>query len=342
MASGLLAGPIMSVEAKKIIVLHYQGIGDNVLALPMVQALRNACPNDDISVMVPEERFALFALTGVNLFTYSQRDEYLSTNIDIVLDLDTGSPDPKYAHLIESIECKHLVGFLHGLARSPAKGRVTRIPIIDQPMWRQYLRLAMIAIDAELAFDSHPVLKPTVKGSTYGLSLRSKADKPLICIAPGASIEEKRWPVESFKELIDYLYSDFDVQIVLVGSEDERHLSKTICDLCRNSLIYDLVGKTDIESLIGLVTVSELVIGNDSSVMHIAGACGTPVIALFGSKGKPRQHSPLGYPHTLLYAYDKPVSTISPSEVLLFASFYLSFEHENKTRSNHNRIVVYV
>jgi len=92
----------------------------------------------------------------------------------------------------------------------------------------------------------------------------------------------KRWLPERFAELADRLIDRYGVQCVFVSEERDRPLLETIKGMCRNPLM-DLVGKAPLSVIPALLENYSLFITNDSGLMHVAAAMGTPLVALFGS-----------------------------------------------------------
>jgi len=106
---------------------------------------------------------------------------------------------------------------------------------------------------------------------------------PLVVINPGASYgPAKRWFSERYAALADRLIADIEADIVLIGSLQEQPLAREIQTLTQHPLKI-LTGKTDLPSLMGLLSRCDLLITNDSGPMHMAAAMDTPQIALFGS-----------------------------------------------------------
>jgi heptosyltransferase-2 len=68
---------------------------------------------------------------------------------------------------------------------------------------------------------------------------------------------------------------------VIIGSEKERSIAERVQGLMRNRVAV-LNGKTSLETLIGVISESSLVLTNDSGPMHIAAALGVPTVAVFG------------------------------------------------------------
>jgi len=103
-----------------------------------------------------------------------------------------------------------------------------------------------------------------------------------IAIGAGASYgSAKCWPPPRFAEVANRLQSEADADVILFGTAAEASVSTAISAEMRRPPI-DLTGKTAIADLPALLSQCHLFIGNDSGAMHVAAAVGLPVIAVFG------------------------------------------------------------
>lgn len=126
-------------------------------------------------------------------------------------------------------------------------------------------------------------LEPTLEAGeaerTSGRQLLMEAGwdgrAPLVALAPGAAYGgAKRWPSASFAALASALAAD-GVRSVLVGSAADL-----MGDLIGDPM--NLVGRTDLLALAGVLLHCRALVSNDSGAMHFASALGVPVVALFG------------------------------------------------------------
>ncbi len=137
-----------------------------------------------------------------------------------------------------------------------------------------------------------------------------------IGIAPGAAYgHAKRWPAGRFGELIKMLQYEFDATCVLVGSAGDRDAGYAIESWLRSvryrvgplgrvasvSRVVNLIGRTDIKMLMGVLSFCRAMVSNDSGAMHLAAALGLPVTAVFGPTDErvtspPGQHEILTNP----------------------------------------------
>jgi len=107
-------------------------------------------------------------------------------------------------------------------------------------------------------------------------------DRRFLVLNPGAAYgSAKRWGEDRFAEAGDALAAELGIDVVIIGSEKERSIAERVQGLMRNRVAV-LNGKTSLETLIGVISESSLVLTNDSGPMHIAAALGVPTVAVFG------------------------------------------------------------
>ncbi|MBW1965063.1 MAG: lipopolysaccharide heptosyltransferase II [Deltaproteobacteria bacterium] len=106
----------------------------------------------------------------------------------------------------------------------------------------------------------------------------------LVGFNPGAAYgPAKCWPVERFVSLGKALTERFkDCHILVFGTNKEKSVAEDICgpigEMGRN-----LAGKTSLAEVMGLISNLDLLVTNDSGLMHIGAALGVPLVAIFGS-----------------------------------------------------------
>ena len=148
-----------------------------------------------------------------------------------------------------------------------------------EPMALHYARLSEKpgAAPREPLAEPHLRVDP-IAARTTALRFGLEGDYAVFC--PGAEYgPAKRWPY--FPDLAQRM----DLPVALLGSASDRPASAGITG--RN-----LVGETTLDEAIEIVSRARLVVTNDSGLMHIAAAVGTPLVALFGSSS-PRHTPPL-------------------------------------------------
>jgi heptosyltransferase-2 len=123
---------------------------------------------------------------------------------------------------------------------------------------------------------------------------------PLIAVAPGAAFGgAKRWPASSFAALVDGLMND-GLRSVLIGAPADRAAATEVVMAAQSSPApLNLVGRTDLPALAGVLAKCHSLVTNDSGAMHFAAALGLPVIAMFGPT-RERETHPVGRNHAVL------------------------------------------
>ena len=133
------------------------------------------------------------------------------------------------------------------------------------------------------------------------------ATRPLVGLAPGAAYgHAKRWPPDRVAHLIRRLLHDTGAACVLVGAPADRdagHAIESRLGLphggpAGDERVANLIARTDIAELMGVMGACRAFVSNDSGAMHLAAAIGVHVTAVFGPTDE-RATAPLG-PHTVV------------------------------------------
>jgi ADP-heptose:LPS heptosyltransferase len=114
------------------------------------------------------------------------------------------------------------------------------------------------------------------------LPVALQLQKPYFILFPGASWVGKMWPVASFAACLDALQRQYGWRAVLCGTAGERALCQAVIDVSASKQASNLAGDTSLSEFVELVRGANLLIGNDTSAMHIAAAVGTPAVCLLG------------------------------------------------------------
>lgn len=128
----------------------------------------------------------------------------------------------------------------------------------------------------------------------------------VVAFAPGAAYgSAKRWPPPLVAEVIDRVARDLGAVPVIVGTPADRPTVEAIhaalaaaAHAARPARLVDLVGETDVPTLAGVIARARAFVSNDSGAMHLAAAAGTPVVAVFGPTDE-HETAPLG-PHVVV------------------------------------------
>jgi heptosyltransferase-2 len=109
-------------------------------------------------------------------------------------------------------------------------------------------------------------------------------DQPVIGISPGAAYgNAKRWLPERFAETAAML--PMDITFLIFGSASERPLCETVVESLRQAgrRVRNLAGETSLREFIDLAAACRLFLTNDSGAMHIASALAVPTVTVFGA-----------------------------------------------------------
>jgi len=116
-----------------------------------------------------------------------------------------------------------------------------------------------------------------------------------IVIFPGASIPEKRWGADNFRQVVKML-SIFGIKIVVVGGKEDRQQGKVIAG---GGLGLNLAGLTLLPETAAVIQKSSLLLSGDSGVLHIAVGLDVPTVSLFGP-GRAKKWAPRGERHIVI------------------------------------------
>jgi len=114
------------------------------------------------------------------------------------------------------------------------------------------------------------------------LEAGAKSGRARIAVGAGASYgSAKCWPPDRFAATLNGLAEKLDADVILFGTGGEAAVSSAIAAGLRHAPI-DLTGKTAIVDLPAMLSQCNLFVGNDSGAMHVAAAVGLPIVAIFG------------------------------------------------------------
>ena len=143
---------------------------------------------------------------------------------------------------------------------------------------------------------------------------------PIVALAPGAVGPGKRWPTENYAELAKTLVQD-GATVWILGGPLEKELAAAIIRRAGDR-VRDLTGN-DLRDAIIALKAADLAVTNDSGLMHIAAAIGTPTVGIFGPTD-PRLWGPLNPLAAAVeperaFARDRSTSEIPPERVIATA-----------------------
>jgi lipopolysaccharide heptosyltransferase II len=291
-----------ALEDFRILLIKWSSLGDIILSLPALRAVKQRFPKADIALVTSRQ-----GLEVVSRFSYV-KDFFIVKNpkglkglvelFAVSCNLRRFSPrlvcdlqNNKKSHLVSFLSCaRRRIGYktkkFDFLMNEAIPGARSVVP----PIQHQFRLLEALGIKAVL--DPEPInigqpeaeyAQSIIKDSWAGKGQR------IVGINFGASKkwQTKRWPIENIARLSDMLALD-GMRVFITGTKEDSDGAKKIISLSR-SKPFDITGKTNIMQLIAFIKRCDVFITSDSAPMHIAAFCGIPVVALFGPTD-PKRH----------------------------------------------------
>ncbi|MCI4624767.1 MAG: glycosyltransferase family 9 protein [Candidatus Magnetoovum sp. WYHC-5] len=279
------------------------GIGDAVLLLPIIIALKKLYPEALINVLCEKRNSAVFALIdGINeVFLYDRKIDLLQgvlgIQYDIVVDTEQWY---RFSAIVAYLTGAPIrVGFSTNERR-----RLFTYPVSysnDDYEINSFSNLLSVAINKpiniplrECAYAPYtPFIKIDSKDNQFVSPIHSKG---IICIFPGASVYQKKWSKTNYGLLAKKLSND-GYKIVILGAATESKDAKIIIGAAPDSI--DLTKKTTIKDICNILSISSLLITPDSGLLHLAFAVGTKTVSIFGASSVTKW-APKGQSHTAI------------------------------------------
>ena len=293
----------------KIVIRAPNWLGDAVMALPAMEAVRRAVPDASVAVAAIPSVAPLFeeqtsARPDSVVIVSGRRPEareLRAGGFDTILLLPNSFRSALTARMARIPE---RWGFAVNL-RTPLLTKRVAVPKTTVHQSAYYLELVRgLGLPAE---DRLP--KVAVTSRTAGRVDRlletagvSAAVSPLVGFAPGAAYgHAKRWPPSRVTDVIVRLTRERGAACVLLGAASDRDAGREIeSSLPSDVRAINLIGRTDLREFAGVLARCRAFVSNDSGGMHLAAALGVPVTAIFGPTDE-RVTAPLGEHDVLIH-----------------------------------------
>ena len=295
----------------KIVVRAPNWIGDAILSMPALDSLRKNFPDAEIWITASSWTKGIFvpldwisgtiSLSNKNSYKNIRSDaqELKEHNFDIGI-LFTNSYGSALLFWLAKIPQRW------GYARDGRHLLLTkrvRFSPLEAPRHHIQYYLSLISklgLETEPAQLDFPLTEEALSQSQALLqSLSLDRNKPIIILSPGASYgPAKRWPTSFFSRLATLLQSNYNAEVLIIGSDTDNEIARSITEAMPKKP-YDLTGQTTLPQLAGSISQSALFITNDSGPMHLANALKVPVVAIFGPTD-PRITGPFQKPSKVL------------------------------------------
>jgi len=299
------------MEVEKILIRGPNWVGDAVLAIPAMKAVRKHFPEAEITLLARPWVAGLFTSAPFIDKVWSvEKPSGLASWTRMTRDIRGRGFD--LALLFPNSFESALMIFLGGVPRRIGYATDGRrwmltnsvVPGKDPRHQTQYYLDLVKTLSASTDPPSIEIQATNEERGNARKLLNAEgiaAGVPFLVLNPGAAYgSAKRWHEERFADAADSLAHEFRFQVALIGSHGERSIAERIREYMKRPAAI-LNGKTNLETLIGVLAESSLMITNDSGPMHIAAALGVPTVAVFGSTDE-RVTGPCG-PRTRIVKY---------------------------------------
>ncbi|MCX5693442.1 MAG: glycosyltransferase family 9 protein [Candidatus Omnitrophica bacterium] len=273
---------------RKILFITLSNIGDVILTLPVLSALKDNFPDADIDIIIgprPEQVFRKDPRIN-RVFIYNKHAG-LKDKIRFIKRLKAErydlAIDMKTSLLPVLIAAKNRTGlFLRGKSKIKHK-RLIHLESL-RSFGIKYKEQKNIYIDEESGNKINNALKDNGVKDT----------DTLIGVSPGSRSHLKQWKKQGFIDVIRSILKNPQHRVVLIGDVNEAGLSKEIASAVnRPDSLIDFTGKTSLHELFALIERFNLLLTCDSAGMHIASDLGVKVVAIFGPTD-PEEYGPRG------------------------------------------------
>jgi len=302
---------IETSPVRRIALWQFGGLGDMLLATPVIRALAAAWPDAEVHVYCSHPQFAEFLrrfsnVKGVHVFPVYDFDARTLLHADVRRslrairdDMHTVAPDmlinlhvPAMLDwwavewwLVRQLEVEVSLGFdprfiRRGSVFNVSLNAAARDGTHYTSFYRQLLERAEIAADEKTLFPLSDADKESAAAllAQHGIA----AKRRWVCLHIGGrrlKVEGKMWPVERFAELARRLI-DLQMTPVLIGVQAEQDMGEALCVAVPDCV--NLIGCTQMQEMVALIALADGFIGHDSGPFHIAAAVGTPCVAICG------------------------------------------------------------
>jgi ADP-heptose:LPS heptosyltransferase len=305
----------MVFDPRNILVIDFGQLGDVVLSLPALHAIRERFPKAAVTVAVGKPGAEVVELSGYADSTLvvdrvALRDGPKLVSLARIAKLVKGVRRAQFDFVIDlhSLSETNLLGFLSGAPKRLYSRRPTRSldflanfhprPPVEVDHRQRHLIDRYLDVLIPLGVkdaDRLPHLKTRVgdDAAVERILKHAKADvgTPLVGLFPGAGHPSRCWPLDRFAELADFLARNDQVRVlVFLGPEERAFVPDVRRRFPPTALVLD---RLTIPELAAAQARLAVFVSNDTGPMHLASAVGTPVVLLL-DKRAPQSYLPQG------------------------------------------------
>ena len=295
---------------KNILLIQLWGIGETILTLPTINALRDKYKGSNIDILVTDRNKEIFYknkninnIKILKLNPFSIKSFILKNwrKYDLVIDMEEYL---NISALLAFYLGKYRIGYSHGIRSSLYSETVKYND--GQHVVYTFLDL-LKPLGIKKTIDNLPKLNysDNDKNNIDRLLKNYKINKKSLLVSFGVgaaeSAKSRMWPKERFAELANHLIKKYNAKIILIGNKEEKKYINELQNLIINkNNSFNVTGLINVRGMFYLISLCKLFIGNDSGPMHVAAAQGVRTIGLFGCN-LPVRFAPLGKNNHSIY-----------------------------------------
>jgi len=312
----------MSFDPRNILVIDFGQLGDVIMSLPALRAIREHFPQARITVAVGKPGAEVIELSRCADATLAVdrvalRDGFKPWSVLRILRIVQDVRHKRFDFVIDlhSLSETNLLGFLSGAPRRLYSRRPRSLdflanfnprPPMEEDHRQRHLIDRYLDVLQPLGIKDGPNVPKlrTRAGDDQAIELmlrQAKADTgaPLVGLFPGAGHPSRCWPVERFSELADFVVRNEGARVLVFAGPEERALLPKIRTLFpESSLILD---KLTIPQLAAAQARLAVFVSNDTGPMHIAAAVGSPLVLLLDRRA-PESYLPRATRQRVIYS----------------------------------------
>ena len=290
-----------------ILLIRFSSLGDLVLTTPICRELRKVYPDSRLTLLT-SEGFGRVLENNPHLdeIIYHHRKETRNDLKKLINQLRLQKFDLIY-DIHNSLRSRWIGWQLKRHAPKPEHWLIEKRTLARELQirfgWGQFFNgksqreqwLEPLRRHHTGALSTKTELFPSIADKNYvkaWLNQNDLQDKPFVCIGASASFPLKCWPLQNFKQLIENIIQS-GISVVLVGTNGEIE-TEELAEYFRGSQnVFCAAGIFTILESAALFEMANAVVANDTSIIHLAEAMGTPSIALFGPTVKEFGYAPM-------------------------------------------------
>lgn len=323
----------MSFDPRNILVIDFGQLGDVVLSLPALRAIREKFPRARITVATGKPAAPVVELSGyadatIPVDRVALRDGPKPWAILRIMRLVQEVRRKEFDFVIDlhSLSETNLLGFFSGAshrlyARRPGRSldflaNFHTRPRVEDTRHERHAIDRYLDVLAPLGIRDVP-RAPRLRtrgeddAAIEAILKKAKANTgaPLVGLFPGAGHPSRRWPLTRFNELADMLKRNDEVRILVFAGPEERELVAEVkSSFPRSTIILD---RLTIAQLAAALARLSVLVSNDTGPMHIAAAVGTSVVLLLDRRA-PHSYLPIEGHHRVI---QRVIADITTDEV---------------------------